>query len=243
MKKAHYIIFHPESGGQRQKINVQAMALVNGIFIEEWLGDIYVDRIGVGNEDPFVFNDPWLYSYCHASQLRRNERNNCYLQKGSKLFFVSGQHADTEKLTIDTVFLIGGVQSWVKKPLELPTIYKKHFEDNKSMLWRRHFRFPFYGSHKTVSHSYEADLWLKNKTDFSFLPLNKNDDRVSIPFENFSNNLLEKLKKKVVGKYPVLLTDKEMQIVSTLIDKATKTKVLKNITTTIPTTISRTIKC
>lgn len=230
MDKAHYIIFHPDNA--RQQTTVHATAMVQGQVLKNWKGNIYVDRIGVGNEDPFVFNDPWLYSYCHASQLRRNFRqDNNYLQSGSKIFFVSGQQADNGLLTIDTVFLIGNVQPWDNKPsLQLPIKYQKHFQDNKSILWRRHFRFPFHGTHDTVSHTYEADLWSKSKPDYSFLPLDESNERVSFPFDKLPNDLLKKITKKVKGKYPVLLTEDEMNNIRIQIEKRVTTKVLSKIT-------------
>jgi hypothetical protein len=236
MNKAHYIIFHPDHA--RQQTPVRAIAMVQGQVLKNWSGNIYVDRIGIGNEDPFVFNAPWLYSYCHASQLRRNFRqDNNYLQSGSKIFFVSGQQADQGLLTIDTVFLIGGVQPWDSKPtLHLPTKYQNHFQNNKSILWRRHFRFPFQGSHITVSHTYEAALWQENKTDFSFLPLNESNERVSVPFDEFPNDLLKKIAEKVKGKYPVLLTDSEINIIATQLEKRVTTKILKITASTLTVT-------
>jgi hypothetical protein len=56
MDKAHYIVFHPDH--QRQQAKVQAIAMVNQRVLTNWTGNIFVDKIGVGNEDPFVFNDP-----------------------------------------------------------------------------------------------------------------------------------------------------------------------------------------
>ncbi len=228
MSKAHYIIFHPEYA--RQHIIVQAIALVQGQVLKNWSGKIYVDQIGVGNEDPFVFCDPWLYSYCHASQLRRNFRIDSCLQAGSKIFFASGQHANNGLLTIDTVFLVGDVQLWKGNPeLQLPVKYQKHFQNNNSILWRRHFRFPFYGSHDTVSHTYEAELWQENKSEFSFLPLDEAQERVSIPFGNFSGQLLNKISGKVKGKYPVLITDIETIEIATQIENKEVIKVLRDI--------------
>lgn len=91
MNKAHYIIFHPDRA--RQIANVQATVMVKKKILANWNGDIFVDQIGKGNEDPYVFNNPWLYSYCHASQLRRNRREDSYLQIGSTIIFASGQEA------------------------------------------------------------------------------------------------------------------------------------------------------
>lgn len=241
MNKAHYIIFHPEK--KRQKINVQATALVNKQILTNWVGDIYVDKIGEGNEDPFVFNDPWLYSFCHATELRRNDRIDNYLQVGSKIFFASGQQANKGILTIDTVFVIGDIQKWKPKPdLQLPVKYQGH-KNSESELWIRHFCFPFKGIHDKVSHTYEAELWQKGKMDYSFLPLSKIGERVSIPLDEFSQQLKDKILGKVKGKRPVLLTDTEIQTIATQIDSATETKVLKNINTNIQVGVSKIIKC
>lgn len=230
MDKANYIIFHPDNA--RQMIKVCATVMINKQILTNWTGNIYVDQIGVGNEDPFVFNDPWLYSYCHASQLRRNISKDSYLQVGSKLIFVSGQQANKEFLTVDTVFLVGEVQKW-GKPLKLPVKYKSHFRNNNSDLWNRHLRFPFFRQHDKVSHSYEAELWSNNKSEFSFLPLDKEQNRISISFDQFDKELLKKIKGKVKGKYPLLLTDKEIKSIETLIDNLTITKVLKNISSSL----------
>lgn len=239
MDKANYIIFHPDHA--RQITQVRATVMENKQILTNWKGNIYVDQIGVGNEDPFVFYEPWLYSYCHASQLRRNIRKDSYLQVGSKLIFVSGQQADKRLLTVDTVFLVGEVQKW-GRPLELPIKYKSHFQNNKSELWRRHLRFPFFGQHKTVSYSYEAELWNNNKAKYSFLPLDKEQNRISIPFDQFDNELIKKIEGKVKGKYPVLLTDNEIKSIDSLVDNVTKTKVLKDITSNL-TVISKKGKC
>lgn len=228
MNKANYIIFHPEI--KRKSEFVSATVIRGNEVLKEWKGNVYVDKIGEGNEDPFVFNNPWLFSYCHASQLRRNTRRDSYLQVGSKLFFVSGQHADEGFLTIDTYFLIGGVQKWKQPILELPQKYESHFENLQSELWRRHFQFPFDGVHKTVSYTYEAEIWEKTKNEFSFLPLNKNGERVCVSFKNLSNPLSEKILAKRKGKYPVLLEENEANEILQHIERGVFTKVVCDIT-------------
>lgn len=226
MNKANYIVFHPDKS--RESTNVSAIAMIDEQVNKKWNGNIYVDTIGNGNEDPFVFNDPWLYSYCHASQLRRNFRKDSFLQTGSKIIFASGQKANKGLLCIDTFFLIGNIQQWINKPfLQLPNKYQEYFNDNQSELWMRHFRFPFMGIHDKVSHTYEAELWDKNKSIFSFLPLDTNGERVTVSFDSLNKTLLNKILSKVKGKYPVLLTDDEINNILTLIESKTKTKVLK----------------
>lgn len=89
--KANYIIFHPDYA--RDQVKVTGEAIVGNRLQRKWKGDIWVDAIGNGNEDPFVFNSGWIYSYCHASQLRRRVSEN-YLQKDSWLVFCSGDSAN-----------------------------------------------------------------------------------------------------------------------------------------------------
>lgn len=227
MNKAHYLIFHPDYA--RQSVKVKATALVNNQLVKNWQGTIWVDEIGEGNEDPFVFGESWLYSYCHATQLKK-EISDTYLQKGSTLIFVSGQQADRNFLTVDTLFRIGDIHHWTKKPnLKLPPKFQSIFQDNKSDLWRRHFRFPFSKIHDSVSHTYEAELWREGKPDFSYLPLNEIGERTSIPFNLISLALVQKIKGKVKGKRPLLLTDKEIIEITHLIEIHSSTKVLKNI--------------
>lgn len=228
MDKAHYIIFHPES--KRQIIDTKANAIENGQVNTAWEGKIYVDRINNGNEDPFVYTHLWLYSYCHATQLRRNFRkDNNYLQNDSVIFFVSGDCANKENLTIDTVFVIENALKWTKKPkLALPKKYQVINED--SPLFKRHLRFPFCGQHADVTHTYEAKMWNREKAigedSFSFLPLDKNGERVTIPFCELPSELEVKISKKVKRKYPVLLNVTDLKILLILIHSRAVTKVV-----------------
>ena len=227
MSQAHYVIFHPDN--QRSHIKISAIAIINNQIDKHWSGNVYVDKIDYGNEDPFVFNNPWLYSYCHASQLRRQTRKDSWLQKGSWLFFASGENANKGFLTFDTIFLIGSVHKWFNTPLDLPTKYQGIQRTKKSILWKRHFKFPFQGIHSGVTHTYEADLWDTTKNKYSFLPLGRDNNRVTIPFEELTYPLFQKVHKNVTGKYPVLLTQSETLEILTLVEQKVKTKVLKNI--------------
>jgi hypothetical protein len=231
--QAHYIIFHPDKA--RQAIDARATSIENGQVHTTWEGKVCVDSINNGNEDPFVFSDPWLYSYCHATQLRRTPREDGnYLQKDSVIFFVSGDCANKRHLTIDTVFVIGNIHAWTKKPnLALPTKYHTHFKNDQSTLWHRHLRFPFCGQHDSVTHTYEAKHYTDQDTEveapFSFLPIDKDGDRFTIPFDQLPTVLAAKIKDKNYGKYPVLLSCDEMQQIYQLIETEAVTKVIGNI--------------
>ena len=226
MSKANYVIFHPEYA--RQKVSVNATVMENGNIHKNWNGNIFVDSIRKGNEDPFVFNTPWLYSYCHATQLKRNINNNSHLQSDSILIFVSGVCADKDILTIDTVFQIEAIQKWERKPeLDLPRKYQDI--SKQSDLWVRHFRFPFEGYHTSVTYTYEAKLWKDGISKFSFLPLSKNGNRVSIPFESLPAQIADQLRDKRKGKYPAFFDDEEITCIVELIEAESTVKVLRDI--------------
>src|SRR5687768_3741878 len=118
---AHYIVFHPERA--RSRVKVRATAFIDGQQIEPWVGRVWVDR-PPGNEDPFVFGPSWAYSYCHATQLRREPRTSGpYVFKGSCILFCSGDLADEEHvLAVDTVFCISAAHTW-RSPSEPPARY------------------------------------------------------------------------------------------------------------------------
>jgi hypothetical protein len=240
MSIAHYIVFHPDYA--RQTIDVNATILSDGEIVMGWQGRIHVDQVGEGNEDPFVFHNPWLYSYCHATQLKRKKSTGPYVQPGSVIIFVSGQSADNAVLSVDTVFVVGAARPWPDEPLQLPKVYRGCFEDSDSPLWERHFKFPFLGIHKTVTHTYEAAMWEEGKSLFSFLPLNATGGKASLPFAQLENQLAMKVKGKLFGKRPVPLTQGEMQTVLKQLETVTAIKVLRDVTTAV-TVETKVVKC
>ncbi|MBP1615307.1 MAG: hypothetical protein H6Q13_2755 [Bacteroidetes bacterium] len=237
MKKAtNYIIFHPK----REKVKALATVMYNNSkIIHDWEGQIFVDDVHDGNEDPFVFNNPWIYSYCHASQLKRSSRKGYYLQPESKLIFISGPDADRGFLTVDTVFVIDSVLEWgIKSPLhsqDIPLKYLTIKNSTNSDLWERHFKFPFEGEkapHKNTLYSYEAKLWEENivQAQYSYLPLTDSQEQISIPFSELPPSVMNILIRKKKGKFPAEI-DSEVDIneVLKLIESKAAIKVLKNI--------------
>lgn len=234
VSKANYIIFHPDYA--RQQVSVLAESIVNNRLNKNWSGNIWVDAVGIGNEDPYVFHDGWLYSYCHASQLRRQPSNN-YLQPGSWLVFCSGDKANDGILCVDTVFQIGSAHEWIRKPnLAVPLAFKKYFKLNRA-LWKSHFAYPLQknGPHQSVTHTYEAILGASK----SFLPLYKGE-RVCLDFDRFPNTLSKKISQNVRGKYPVNLTDDEVSLAVNGIRQKCDTQVLRIISAShLPKTINK----
>jgi hypothetical protein len=234
---AHYIIFHPDN--QRDNPLVQATAISQGIVNKNWQGHIHVDKINQTNEDPFVFHEPWLYSYCHASQLKRVHTSDPHLQAGSWLFFVSGQAADQRQLAFDTVFLIGDLQAWRSASSNnprLPDKYQYLMHDRQNPLYQRHLGTPFEyidtkgkPVHGSVKYTYEADLWEPNKTQYSFLPLTADMQKPAIPLETLADTFRQKITACIRGKIPAPLTPTEQQTIMTLLLQRTQIQVVRSI--------------
>lgn len=232
---SNYIIFHPK----RDKVKALATVInSNNEIIHDWEGQIFVDNLNDKNEDPFIFNNPWIYSYCHASQLKRNPRRGSYLQPGSKLIFVSGPDADNGMLTVDTIFIIDSVLEWgIKSPMHIQDVPSKYLpikNDMSSNLWKKHFRFPFEKdnlAHKNASYSYEAKLWEENigVAQYSYLPLTESQERVSIPFSELPPPVMNILTQKKKGKKPAEINSEDIDRILELIESKTSTKVVRDI--------------
>ncbi|MDZ8263663.1 hypothetical protein [Nostoc sp. ChiQUE01b] len=144
MKPLHYLIFHPDYA--RNKTKVQGKAFIKN-QLTDWQGYVWVDE-PYGNEDPFVFSERWLYSYCHATQLRRKESSkHAYVTAGSYLLFCSGDAADKGTIQLDTVFVVDHVAEWADNPQGLPEEFQKDYQNKNSDLWERHLKYPFHGEH------------------------------------------------------------------------------------------------
>ena len=230
---AHYLIFHPDSNRERAK--VIADAIINKKLRIGWEGDIWVDKRNIGNEDPFVFNEPWLYSYCHTSQLRRNEkRTDNFINSGSYLVFCSANSADNGIIQIDTVFVVGELTRWGRDPsLTLPAKFSYLLNDRRNPLWRRHFRFPFlpgkFAQHKSVTHTYLSKSWKINCLDYSFLPLGESNERISFKVSNLSNQTASTINERKWGKYPVLFTQEQLNEILEQINRITSIRVIRQI--------------
>jgi hypothetical protein len=226
MTRANYIIFHPDYA--RERVSVEATSIVGKKLFKRWQGYIWVDAIGNGNEDPYVFNNGWIYSYCHASQLRRKPSKN-YLQPESLLVFCSGDKAEDGILCVDTVFEVGEIHEWSHRPhLSLPNNFS-NVKKSHPELWNRHFKFPFKGHHSSVTHTYEAQLGIEN----SFIPLFSNE-RVCVDFDDLPRAIRNKISSKLKAKYPVILNDSEISQVVQIIRKKSDTQVLKDIRFSTP---------
>jgi hypothetical protein len=205
MKPLHYIIFHPDHA--REMLTIEGKAVINDMP-ENWTGAVWIDATG-GNEDPFVLCENWIYSYCHATQLRRTPSlKSPYAMKGSYLFFCSGNAANHGELQVDTVFVVDHVAEWPRNVHELPLEFREHYQDNNSDLWNYHFRFSFskQPEHKG-RYTYVAKAWSSDADNYSFLPIGINGHRVSFSLDNLTPELKKIIQDKVYGKRPVMLEE------------------------------------
>ncbi|MGM3309765.1 hypothetical protein ACSQ6I_27915 [Anabaena sp. WFMT] len=226
MKALHYLIFHPDYA--RKKTEVQCQALTDNQLID-WKGNVWVDE-PCENEDPFVFSDRWLYSYCHATQLIRKPKSQAaYVTAGSYLFFCSGDAANKNMIQLDTVFVVDHVAHWTENQQEIPEEFKEHYKNNKSTLWERHFKYPFLGQH-SGKYTYVSRQWFDNPDEYSFLPISQNGDRVDFDLELLTPDIQSKIKNKVKGKYPVPLSDEQKSELLKIILSRTNIQVIGNLT-------------
>jgi hypothetical protein len=217
IQPAHYLIFHPER--KRERVTVRATALQDGALRPDWQGSIWVDK-PPGNEDPLVLVQPWVFSYCHATQLRREDGDRPYVRPGSWLIFCSGQEADRDRLTVDTVFYVGERHFWnPANPGGLPDAWRHRWEDRSSRLWTAHLRFGIHtrGAGHRGRFTYEARHCEPGAANYSFLPLNGDGVRASVPLDRLPAATAGLIRQKRWGKFPVpLLPDDAEAIVGAL---------------------------
>lgn len=205
MEPLDYLIFHPDYA--RKKTEVQGKALIEG-QLTDWQGHVWVDKPD-GNEDPFVFSERWLYSYCHATQLlRKPKSNDAYVTEGSYLFFCSGDAANKGTIQLDTVFVVDHTATWPENQEGLPEEFKQDYNNNCSDLWNRHFMYPFLGYHKG-KYTYVSRQWFNKKDDYSFLPISNNGDRVEFDISVLTPILELSIRSKIHGKCPVPLSKEQ----------------------------------
>jgi hypothetical protein len=222
---AHYIVFHPES--KRYRLSVHATALVDAHRVESWAGNVWVDK-PPGNEDPFVLGPSWVYSYCHATQLQRKPTpGGRYVSKGSCILFCSGDIAKRDELAVDTVFYVGEVHEWM--PItEPPKRYARDVE-RRSDLWNFHLRFGSQPEGHSGTYTYEAALHPQADGRYSRLPVDDDGKRVSIKLSELPTELSARIKGKIRGKYPVILSGQDLREILGSVGARTNVEVIGDI--------------
>jgi len=174
-----YVIFHPE----RAAFRVEGIASVRRAAEQPWTGIIYADPSDLDfgrNEDPYVWSIPWLYSYCHATQLRRNlSKRTAFVKAGSRLFFCDNHAARRGLLAVDTVFVVGERHPWHSVGSVPPTSIRGASQEG-SEEYLRHFRHGI--NRKGEGHRGKYTYTAKhNEPQRSFLPLGADGKALSAP--------------------------------------------------------------
>jgi hypothetical protein len=220
---AHYIVFHPES--KRYALPVWATALIGDRRVDSWAGKVWVDK-PPGNEDPFVLGSSWAYSYCHATQLRRDPRpTGEYVMKGSSILFCSGDLGNEGVLAVDTIFWISEAHQWISagKP---PSRYSRDVAD-RTDLWGFHLRFGGqFGGHKG-KYTNEAALYPQPDDRYSRLPLDANGERVQVALKDLSFDLRGRIIRGLRDqKRPIRLSDADLRSILRFVQDRTAVAVV-----------------
>ena len=192
-----YIVMHP----RRHSLDVSAQVLgSSSVEAQRSNVRIFADAIA-GNHDPCVLTDPWFYSYCHATQLRRSQ-----MGPGSIVFFFDYAAAE-----FDTVFVVSKKHRWDSVGEPRGTALPIHSDlelKEATRAWELHFKWPSLGWHPHASITFEAAHWPARK--YSFLPLSGKS--AVAKSKVVSASISEKMSLRDRGKRPVPLEPEEAEL-------------------------------
>jgi hypothetical protein len=121
---AGYLVYHPK----------RAVAVFGNRFVHH-------DPPG-GNQDPYVWNDPFLHTYCHMTQMRP--------EIGQTILWVSGNNWPAfDQLRCDLVFTVGAKLFWTDSNhispsdpiVDSPRAYDEHYRWAHQHPFQRRRRF------------------------------------------------------------------------------------------------------
>ena len=165
--------------------------------------DVFKDE--KNNEDPFIWNKNFLYSFCHANhalspEIRQRIKEDVYL------VFVAPTKENPEIVEIDTIIKAEQIYKWPPK--------NKRFEENLcSQIFNENvvkYHLPDLPGDGTISEHDNVNLYTcVGKADGSFLPMvkgKKEDEGKFIPFifdKDRSKDLLDLIQIKNSNRYYV----------------------------------------
>ena len=239
-----YIVFHPDS--DRQSVRVEGFAITEDKQgAAPWTGNVWVDARDGGNEDPWCLSQPWLYSYCHATQLQRGT-----MKPGDMIFFVSGDGADRDSFTCDTVFIVKRKHEWQRGVSDFGWVPSGappgllHHQQGGDQVWQRHLRF---GLPQEKGHSgrytFEAAGFEGSGEPYSFLPLQTSGTRTTVEIDMLPQVVKGAIREKRKGKYPVRLSHEDATSLCGLLISQSPIKVVKIVRELDPVTMPRSGAC
>lgn len=167
--KPFYLIYHPER---------QIARIGND--------NVYHDKFG-GNEDPYIWNENFLHTFCHITQLSN--------EIGQVNFWVSGDsYPNFTQLLCDCVFVINDKCYWENSNSIEST---SSIVDN-NQVFEFHYNWVNKGHHLFIR---RKRYTLKADTDLSFQPQNSKRELIDIiPFLNENGLSTKELIQKITSK-------------------------------------------
>lgn len=233
MCSVNYLIFHPA----RAKLSVMARAVTVG-GVQTYSNNVFVDppftctpKYPGGNEDPYVFTEPWLYSFCHATQLRRLSKTQPNVGTNSVLIFAEDCKREGT-LYVDTVFVVDQRLAWPMPGLTPPTLLTTSSIPVQEHPHLRGGLNKVHGSGHTGRITYTARQFgavFEVIGSYSFLPITESFERVPVELESLPEHLSQKIRAHWMGRFPVLLDSNDLALLMAKIDKLAAFKVISPI--------------
>lgn len=182
-----------------------------------------------GNQDPYIWNERFLHSFCHITQLKD-------MRKGDIIFWVGGDtYPDFTKLYCDCVFIVDEKIIWKDPNL----INVDNLIVDNEQAYEHHYKW----AHCQHNLKKRSRYTLKADSTKSYQPQNNNNELIDIvPILNQlgipTETLLNKISKTINGKRainskPYKLTEEFAQELNSLLWEISDIKLtgdnLKNI--------------
>ena len=157
------------------------------------------------NEDPFIWNNNFLYSFCHANHALSTEIRQLVKKEEVYFVFVAKTADDSDIFEIDTIVKAEKIYKWPPK--------NKRFEENLcNQIFNKkviRYHLPYLPGDGTISEHDNVNLYTcVGNADGSFLPMVKDEDEdIFIPFtfdKDQSKKLLELIQVKNSKRYYVV---------------------------------------
>ena len=166
------------------------------------------------NEDPFIWNDSFLYSFCHANHALSAEIRQRIKEEEVYLVFVAQMEKKPEIVEIDTIIKAEEIYEWPDKNERFKENLCRQIFNDKVVK----YHLPNLLGDGTISeHDNEHLYTCVGNKESSFLPMEKYED-IFIPFQfenDDSKKLLDLIKIKnsnynyVVTKFSPRLSNNE----------------------------------
>lgn len=149
------------------------------------IGNVYHDSFS-GNQDPYLWNEQFLHSFCHITQIRKDV--------GQVNFWCSGDtYPNFEKLFCDLVFKVASIHKWTDRN----SISEKDSLVDNEQTYEHHYKWvrqhPFKGEKRP-----KMRVTLKACMANSFQPQNERQELIDIvPFLSKKGITIDQLRNLI----------------------------------------------